>query len=332
MLLTPEWLATFEDNMTLVSEQAYDGLAARLWYQVMTKRRTSDTKRERLSWMLDTAQITTLERGEMNFEQLMSHQHEFEHDFAGRGLMLHRSEFEDKDANGINAATEWSRQIGAYMAWWPQMRVAQTLLANPNAYDGVPFFSDAHHVNPYLGAGAGTYSNDLSGYDLTAGTVDAAVQVLANALAYVRGGIPVPNGQAPRNLVPKAIVHPPMAAARIQQLTSAQYIAQAASSGGGSGDISAVVRKFGLGEPVEAPELGAAFGGSDSTCYLVCTDVVNSDIGGLIYSVREDFQVLYNNDVDTPEFARTGWLQWLVRGRNTVTTGHPFAIFRLRAA
>jgi hypothetical protein len=210
------------------------------------------------------------------------------------------------------------------------------------AYDGQIYFSGSHPNNPF-DTSAGVYANDFTGaasgsypgavpiHDAV--TVDVAFTNLTKAITYVQGALKMPNGEDPRMLKVARLIVPTALVPRAAQLTDAKYIAQAATGGGAAAaDVQAIVSKWGLGEPIEAPELGAAFGGSDTTYYLAVEEVLSSEAGALTYTVREPFRVLYHGEMTDAQLARMNELQWMTTGRNVVSYGHPYLLFRCRAA
>src|SRR5690606_32940653 len=109
----------------------------------------------------------------------------------------------------------------------------------------------------------------------------------------------------------------------------AKIVAQASSgSGGGSANVEAVIRRMGFGEPIEAPELASAFGGSDTTFYLLAENITSSEYGAVAYVDREPFTVNYHGPMTDNELARVREFEWHVEGRNVAAPGHPFLIFR----
>lgn len=339
--LTPSFLYDLETNMRVITSREYERLTSRLWWNQVAKTMPSQARKERISWLLDSAQIyrTTSGGGQMIFDDILMQTVEYENQNAAAGLELKKEQLEDLDGNGVELATHWSRQIGAYSAYWPQKVVAQAILANPTGYDNVAFFANNHPVNPF-NTGAGTYANLFTGASSgiypgaipidTSVTVDVAVQNLAKAIAYV-ASLKMPNGVDPRFLRVASIIVPPALVARAQQITNAKFLAQAAASGGGSGDVEAVIRNFGLGQPIEAPELGSAFGGSDTTYYLAMETITSNELGAFAYINREPFAVNYIGPMTDAEFARQRKFQWTTEGRNTVAPGHPFLLFRCQA-
>jgi phage major head subunit gpT-like protein len=337
--ITPSFVFDLESNMRVITAREYERLLSKLWWNKIAKTGpNSGAKRERVSWLLDTARIQQTGRGgNVEFEDIVSQTTEVEHINAAAGLKIKKEQFEDVDGNGIDYATHWSRQMGAYAAYWPQKMVARSILANGLTYDGQAMFSAAHPVNPFNVA-AGTFANIFTGAAAGAYpgavpidgsvTVETAVANIAKAIAYV-ASIKMPNGEDPRFLQLAQIIVPPALVARAQQITNAKFIAQAINANsGGSGDIEAVVRNFGLGQPIEAAELGSAFGGDDKTYYLAMEEITNNELGAFAYINRDPFSVLYYGPQNSAQLARIREYQWLTEGRNSVLNGHPYLLFK----
>lgn len=343
--LTPEFLFDLESNMRVISEREYERLLSNLWWSMVAKEMPSGAKKERINWLLDTAKIerTIAGGGQVPFEDIVSRTTEYVNENAAAGLELKKEQLEDHDGNGVDLAAHWARQMGAYAAYWPQKEVAKAIRANGNTYDGLPFFSpigSPHLVNPFKPA-AGSFANDFTGAASglypgavpidTSVSLDVAVENLAKVIAYV-ASIKMPNGEDPRMLRVKSIIVPPALVARASQLTQAEYIAQAAASGGGSGDIRAIISRWGFGMPTEAPELASVFsGGSDTTYYVLAEEITTNELGALVYVNREPFQMIFHGPMTDAELARTRKLQWVTEGRNVVGLGHPYLLFRCQA-
>lgn len=346
--LTPEFLFDLESNMRLISSQEYQRLSSNLWWDKVAKRMPSQAKKERINWLLDTAKIERPNAkrggGQAIFEDVVSKTTEFENENAVAGLVVKKEQIEDLDGNGVQLATNWSRQIGAYAAYWPQQMIADAIKANPVTYDGLSFFATNHPVNPF-DTGAGTFANRFTGaasgaypgalpiHESGSGAVTAevALQNLAKAVAYV-ASIKMPNGITPRFLRLNSILVPPALMARAVQLTNAHFVAQSATTGALSGDIRAVAQYLGLGMPVQCDELGAAFGGSDTSYYLVMEEITSNELGAFVYVDREPFSIVYHGPMTSAELARKREFQWTTEGRNTVGAGHPYLLFRADAA
>lgn len=353
--LTPSFLWDLESNMRTITSREYDRLNRNTWWRdVMKVGPKSGSKRERVTWLLDTARIKDTDKGgRIIFEDIVSQTTEVEFTNAAAGLKIKKENFEDIDGQGIDYAAHWSRTTGAYAAYWPQKKLAKTLLANPVSYDTKTFFAADHPVNPFK-LSAGIYSNVFTGaagsgapsptnlgaaypgalpISGTGVTVDDAINNIAKAIAYI-SSMKMPNGEDPRFLSVNKIIVPPALAARAQQITNAKFIAQAANAAAtaaGTGDIEAVVRNFGLGQPVVAPELGAAFGGSDTDYYLLMEEITSNDLGAFVWIPREDFSVQYYGPQTDAQLARMRELHWYTEGRYGLMPGHPFCLFKVRA-
>lgn len=343
--LTPEFLFDLESNMRTISEREYNALLENLWWRSVAKEMQSGAKKERINWLLETAKIErTIEGGgQVSFEDIVSRTTEYVNENAAAGLELKKERFEDHDGNGVDLATHWANQMGAYAAYWPQKEIARAMRANGVTYDGLPFFSpigSPHLVNPFK-PGAGSFANDFTGVasGLYPGavpvddsvTVDVAVSNLSKVIAYI-ASIKMPNGEDPRGLRVEGLLVPPALAARAAQLTQAEYIAQAAASGGGSGDIRAIISRWGFGVPQQADELASVFsGGSDTTYYVIAKQMTSSELGAMVYVNREPFSMIFHGPMTDAQLARTRKLQWVTEGRNVVGLGHPYLLFRCQA-
>jgi len=342
--LTPSFLFDLESNMQLISSNEYARLASGLWWPTVAKEKTSKSKKERITWLLETASIerTAKGGGQAKFDDIVAQSTEIENENAAAGLKLKKEQLDDLDGNGIQLATHWSRQMGAYAAYWPQQAVAEAIRANPTAYDAKAFFASDHPVNPF-DSGVGTYANVFTGassgiypgalkIDVSV-SLETAIENLAKAIAYI-ASILMPSGTAPRMLRPSALIVPPALQSRAIQLTSAKFIAQdSAGGGGGSADVEAVIQNFGFGRPVVAPELSSAFsGGSDSTFYMAMESIATDELGAFIYQNREPFSVNYHGPMSDAELARKREFEWTLEGRNTAAPGHPFLLFQVKAS
>lgn len=344
MTITPQFLFDLESRMRLVSAESYSSLNARTWWRAVAKEMPSQSARERLSWLLDTAKIEYVAEGNVEFEELVTLSTEFEARNAAKGLKLTRNSFEDLDGNGVKLAANWSRAIGQHAAYWPQKQVAAAILANGTGYDALAYFHASHPVNPF-DSGAGTYANlhKTSGGAAGAGacpidksvTLEAAFENLATLFTYI-ASIPQPNGDDPRMLRAVQLICPTALMPRASQLTAASLIAMdSKGGGGGSADgVKAFMSAMGMKAPIEAPELGAAFGGSDTGFYVACEEIGSDELGALTYVNREPFAVTYysgssgGNGLDAI-LSRSRELEWHVQGRNVVGYGHPFLLHKV---
>jgi phage major head subunit gpT-like protein len=349
-MLTPVLLQTLETQIKRVSDESYRGKLSSLWWQNVANADTTTAGRTVKTWLLDSARLTRTNDGEFSSQEMYAIQHEYSVEFAGGGLEMSKTEFDDDDTSPIayQQAAEWAKQMGAQFAYYPQRLVADALIGGNTvttmkAYDGLQFFSTAHPNNPSVSAW-GTYANLFTGgasgsypgaLPIDNGvTVDVAFANLTKLFAYVRG-MKSSNGRDPRGLSFAGIVTPPALFPRVSQLLDAKYIAQAAAGGGAaSADVTKITQIFaGFGTPICADEISAALGGSDTDYYVLLKyDAGNlTELGGLSYVQREPFNIVYNGVMDDAKLQRTNKLQWNARGRNTLAFGHPYYLLKCRA-
>jgi phage major head subunit gpT-like protein len=347
------WLHDLEQNMRSITIDQYKSLLAHLWWQRVAAQKTSMAKKEVFAWLISTATIKAMEPGQADFEEMLSQYSDLENKFAGAGLTLRREQLEDifngvPGGEGLHKARRWSADIGKQAAYWPQKLVAHAILdgaaATSTTYDGLTFFNTAHYVNG-VDSSDGTFANILNpttvgGATRIDGAVtrDVAAENLSRVGAYI-AGVKMPNGEDPRGLRMRAILHPPAMRFAVVELLKTTLIAQAAASGGGSADVAAAVRDWNLEEPIQADELAASCtspagnSGSDTTYYILANEVAaDDDLGALVYQVREPFAIVYNDGMTDAELARTRELQWVSAGRNAVGYGHPYQLFKVTAA
>lgn len=345
--LTPLLVRELESRIQGIATGDYARLAANTWWQLVAKKRTISSKKETLVWLLETAMIrdTGKSGGKTSFDDLVAQYTELETRHAGAGLRVTKDQLTDlfngePGGEAFQLAGEWARQIGAYMAYWPQKGTANFLKTAHNlasaggftGYDGKAFFATDHPLNPY-DASAGTFKNLFTGGD--AAPIDTAVtmDVAANNLAKVWGlikSIKAVNGEDPRGLTPRHIIVPPKMYPRAKQLTEADFIAQAAAAGGGSADFRAFLSALGLITPVCADEI-AGFE-SDTSWYVVCEQHAADQLGGVLYVEREPFRMSAYGDMSSAEMSRLKMLEWDLDGRNSIAPGHPYLLFKVKAA
>lgn len=337
-VISPSYLMDLESRMRFIQETEYLELTSKLWWDKCTKIIPSGSKRELVSWIINSAQLEDQGLGgNMTFDDMSIVETEFKPKDAGKGLKLRKNTFEDLDGNGVEVATEWSKQIGAQFAYWGQKQISTFLMNGAQstslAYDGLPYFSASHLVHP-LDSTKGTYSNLITGKPIDASvTTDVALANLQSVFASI-ASIKAPNGSDPRNLEPAFILAPPKLFPRAVQLTNAKFIAQAAATGGGGADVEALIASMGFGMPVQANEL--AGWESDTSFFVFCKAATTTTLGGLVYVDREPFHVTYYTGEGGATgldaiLSRTKELEWHAAGRNVAGYGHPYAVIKVTA-
>jgi phage major head subunit gpT-like protein len=349
--LLPTFVVDLETDMQEIVQASYGSLVSELWYPRITKVRTTDALNDILFWMLDTFQIRDegKEGGNKHFEDLISQQTTISHRHAGGGIIIKNDQLLDQDGRGLDQAANWSRQAGAYMAYWPQKRTA-FFMKNAHtpslftSYDGVAFFATNHAVNPGK-ASAGTYSNLHTGAATAASgntprdpgacpidesvSVEVAVQNLGKIFAYL-AAIKQANGEDPRGLRPESLFVSPTLFPRAVQLTNAKMIAQIASSGAGSANIEALINALGYAQPVMCAELE---GFENGTTYFVGAKQLLSDpFGAIVYTQREPFSINWYTGITDVELKRRNELEYHVDGRNSITSGHPYLLHKCKGS
>lgn len=363
--ITPTFLVKLEDNMQMITENEFVRmtLSDNLWWREVTRVRQSANRKEIIAWLLSTAQIFEEGKtgGNITFDDMASKSVIYEHSRFGAGLKLTVDELTDNDAHGFDFAAEWSAQIGALMAYFPQQQVAKAILNGESttgpfgtAYDGLAYFagnSSPHPNNPFRTSG-GYYANLLTGASAAASggkpaypgalpidtgvTLDVAFANLQKFIAYI-AAIKMPNGITPRFLKLKSLLLPPELTARGQQLTNARFIAQQATGGAGSGDVEAVIKNWGLGTPTTVQEFSTGVAADATSWYGATEQVQSTQLGALVFIERVPFKVTYytgaggGTGVDAV-LDRAVELEWHLRGRNANGYGHPYGLFKNKAA
>lgn len=323
MEMNPAYLSDLTTNLRVVSNRSYEERNKGLWWQKVASPKRSESKRQVLAWLLDQFKLNLEStEGQVEFEKAIVRLAEYEHGFETDGLELSESDFEDLDGVGVDFATAFCRKMGAEFAYSPQRQVAAMLNANPTAYDGQAFFSTAHPVSGKAGdLSMGTYSNLYASKPIhDAVTIEVAKANLGSVIAQARA-IKSPDG-GPRSLKPVGLIVPSEMTTRATDLLGARFIGSA-----GSQDHQATISAWGLGTPIVGDELGAAFGGSATSYYLVMADTLSDDLGAFVWSVRKDYRIKYPTMQDAL-YQESGKLRWVAQGRTALAPGHPFLMVK----
>lgn len=329
------FIQDLESRMQLISENAYTDAISRAWWNRVAKSRPVASRAEILSWLLSTGQIKESDgEGQIRFEDLVRQTATVEVGLHTDGMRITKSQVDDFAAGAFGGealenAAEWSANKGAEAALYPQDRLAAMILAGETAtgYDGVPYFSTAHPLNPFRPE-VGTYSNLLTGgtYAIHSGTADAAAAAFSLACGKV-SEIKTANGATSRRLQVVGLLHPPALKYRAQIVTGARFVGGTA----GSTDIEMITSPAGI-EPIEAPELGLAFGGSDTAYYLVTSGASRSQLGAFVHADREPFAISYFGPEGSSELVRNRQLQYTIAGRMEVAYGHGYGLVKVTGA
>lgn len=336
----------------IVDDYAAYSASSNQWWRQVTKLINGGARQEILTWVVQTAMLESQgeQGGNFNFDDLGFATKTITPEFVGKALKLRKAQLEDivngiVGGEGLAIGTSWMRQMAGQFGYWPQRNIAKALTtghlttsAYGLAYDGQAFFASTH---PYdvNDAGKGTYSNLITTASLS---TDAATTVTTLKKIYgTIGAIKMPNGTDPRYLKPKAIIAGPTLYPAVTQALDAKFLTAAVTVSstvvGGSSDITGLLRGIGNIDVIEAPEL-AGFE-SDTTYFVVAAadGVPADDLAGFVYLQRDPFQVKFytgggGGDAYVDAILdRANELEWHAQGRNIVTYGHPYRIFKCTA-
>ena len=325
MLITPTFVVSFETNMKTIVENNWKNVSANLYWDRLMKTRPSESKKEILYWMLNTAKIYPEGNGgNTRFDDMVGFTTSYENDNAGAGFRLTRNEIDDNHMTStgqgvLDSASQWASDIGNAAAFYPQQALLNLITNGKTAtgYDGVPFFSASHPLNP--GGGGGTYSNIITAATIvpTSGATELenlgiAQTNFAKALAAVRSKKFL-NG-VPRYLKPEVLVVP----------TALQYRAQQLLGAGVLGQTTNILTSLGMDIIVD-PLLDA----EPTVYYIGVADMMAGDLGPFIWSDRKPFSMnTYTADSEA-ELNRRDEFEWTMKGRNAAIYGHPYLMYRV---
>lgn len=347
--LTASFLFDFKSNMQAISERSYQNKLKNLHYQKFTKTRSSGSEREIFAWLLSTARLQRNgQGGNIQYDTLAQVKQTYTMGNFAAGTKISKNQLTDLDGKGVDIGAEWSAQVGADIAYFPQREVITQLLNGETGlcYDGKAFFATDHPVNPSI-PGSTTYSNlftDLP-IDSASTTLDVALDNLNIGLARI-SAIKMPNGVDPRFLTVKLIMGPPALRARLQQLTHAKFLGQASNgAGGGTGDVERVIQDQAFGEPVVMAELaasqsyplgengtGSTVSGDDESFYVFCQESDQSELGAMVWINREPvtIQTFTGEGGQNVELARAREIEMQAQGRAVAGFGLPFYAFKFK--
>lgn len=324
MIISPEYVYDFETNLQAIMVDEWARIMPDLFWDQFMKVRTSSTKKELIEWMLTTAGIYAQDDGgQIRFDDLVSISHEITNANFGAGLMLSRNDIED---NSIDRAGQWAQHIGSAGAYWPQKKMFELILAGESAlgYDGVAFFSASHPVNPFNTA-LGNYSNLIAAKPIDSSvTLAVASDNLASVVATIKQ-IKMPNGEY-RHLKTKKLMGPPQLEKRMLELTQAQAFGQGGSQTTATADN--VLRNYGWDAPHVAHELA----GDATSYYVACEDITSDEVGALMFQERKAWQLDSYQGETQVELDRRDEFEWHFKGRNAAAYGHPYLLFKVKAA
>ncbi len=334
MKITPELIVSFETQVVGLVTGNWDRVVANLNWDRAMKQRPASTKREILTWLLETAAIYPEgDGGNKRFDDMVAATMSFDHSHAGNGLRLTADEIKDnqmKDNPNVGAmdyATKWAKDMGAAAGYEPQKQLFNLILNGTTAlaYDGKPFFATDHPVNP--NGGGGVYSNHIANVPLvvTSGATEQDNIIigrknLGKAQAAVRKNRFV-NG-VPRMLVPTTLWVQSDSYDYANMLVNSGVIA--ATSNTSAADPKSPTKKL---EVISCAELDGETAG---TYYIGVEDMLSDELGAFIWSELEAFSMQTYGPMTEAALGRMKQFEWLLDGRNQAIYGHPYQFYRCK--
>ncbi|MCC6557186.1 MAG: Mu-like prophage major head subunit gpT family protein [Polyangiaceae bacterium] len=315
MLWTAKHVIGFEDRLKSIVNDDYQNALRRVWWPQVMGTRPSSGKREIIEWLLTTAQIVDLPKGEMQFDDLVTQTHEAVNVPRGGGLRLDRDHWEDDEAK---FAAQWAAQMGSEMALSPQYECVGLFVGGEQqkAYDGRPFFAEDHPVNPFDDS-KGTYRNlvtDVSQMDptLPALPVDLSPETFALGVAHMKTFV-MPNGRN-RDLQPVLLAAPPQLESKARTVTGAKYISATDN----------VLTDYHV-EPLIINQLSF----EPRSWYLLAQQ--GGELGmPFMWQERTAYGMTSYTGLTDAELSRMNKLEWHVRGRNVAYYGHPYLAIKFK--
>jgi phage major head subunit gpT-like protein len=316
LIVTPQIVRRIEDNLRYLLVSSWARREKNLWWRRVMKTRSSSTKKELLQWMLETAQIRPMGNGgRYTYDDLVEVFWEIINEDFGAALNLTSDEI--SDGEGLDRSGKWGKHIGNSGAYWPQGQ-ATYLLKNGKkllCYDGQPFFSKTHPVNPYIGAASGVYPNLFTGIPFSP---EGLAQVYAQIEAIV-----APDG-IPRHLQPKIVAAGPDLRYPVTQALGAGSFTDPLNAVQGAAATNIIKTSYGFEPPIIAPEFDEL-----GVWYLFCELIEDDELAGLIYQERAPYALNIYAPMTDPELGRLDAFEWQLKGRNAASYGHPFLTFRI---
>lgn len=325
IVISPEYIMNFETDMRFVMTNSWSRTLKKLWWQRLMLLETTGSATQFIEWMLETARIQPLgpKGASMPNDPLVAVSQELTHNHFGNGLELFRSDIEDSK---VARAPKWANDTGSAQAYWPQRLLAQLMQNGTTnlAFDGLPFFSNAHPVNPYDAAGAtlanfGLYSNNHIGCPFN---VDSLMRVTA----YIES-IRHPGG-APMGALPTILVFPSNFRFRANQILNAESYTDVLNTAQAAAATNIVKTAYDFEPPIIASELN-----NEPTVWYVGVPADQDAFDGAFgYLERQPFEVNSYAPMDEARLADVNVFQWKNKGRNGGFYGLPYRFHRCVAA
>lgn len=307
MEITAQNVIALEDRFQKLFNTDYQVVLSKAWWDKLATMKTSQGRKEVYQFLLTTFGLDLLPKGEMIYNNMVTQAFEKENEDRGGAISLSRNQVED---DLFQFAADLAGQMGASIALAPQYLIVD-LIKNGETnlgYDGVPFFSNSHPVNPAV-SGSSTYDNLVTGAALSISTFAAGVAQMAGFL--------MPNGKN-RNLTPSLLVCPPSLWKTAMEICQAKYISATENIFASNIGVDVLM----VHELEDEP----------TSWYLMATAPnAGTALNPFIYQIRRPYEMTSYTGANTMELGKTNKLEWQIRGRDAAVYGHPFQAIKFKA-
>lgn len=316
MLWLTNRVMAFEDRVEKRISNAYQLALQNAWYDRVMSDRVGKGRKDHFEWLLTTAQIYELAKGEMRYDDLITQAHYVEHKRFGVGLRIDREQWEDDE---VGFASDWMDQAGAAMAMEPQYQAISLLTGGESnlGYDGVAFFHASHPVHPGDST-KGTYRNlfTTDGQLLGTGATNApALSTTLFPLAVAKmKQFKMPNGKN-RNLKPDLLIVGPTLEKTAREVLFAGYI----------NATDNILKDYQI-DLLVINEI------TDNSWYLQASNGETPGLLPFVRSIRREFQMTSYDGLTQAELNRMDELEWLIKGRYAYTYGHPYQMIKVKVS
>lgn len=326
LLDIPTVVRRFDSNLQTIVSSAWARRLREQWWKRIVKTRSSTTGTDIIQWLLETAKLRDMGQGGRNvYSDMMAANLSITNKEIGEDLKLKAIEIlnamggqNGAERNALDFAAHWGRQVGAQGSDWPQLQAAlfMTGQITVTAYDGLPFFNEAHWVNPATKAGA-TFTNVFYGMPFDADNY-AAIG------AYIET-IPGPDGRS-RKIKPRIV-----ATGSDNRYSGLQLFQAASFTDPKNGSKAAADNVTKSLYDTEAPIADAdlSMTGADKGTWWIAAELQEDDqLAGMIFQERIPFTLKSYTDFSDVQLAREEAFEWKFRGWNQFSAGHPFLLFK----
>lgn len=325
----PSILRGVDTNLKTIISSTWARRLKDIWWNRIARTRSSSTKIEYVQWLLETAQIHDLGNGGRNvYGDMMGANWSIENEDKGNSLVLTINEIMDalgstgSTGSKLEYAANWAKQIGNAGVVWPQEQTASLMKsATALCYDGHPFFYEAHEVNHVTGGG-GTFANELHGVPFTPTNY-------ADVCAYI-ATIVAPDGK-PRKVKPRIVAGGEDLRLPFASVFGTESIVTTDPlNPNGTASASNLVKTLYETEPYIATADLSMTGNDRGTWWLGAELLEDDELSGIIYQEREAFTLRGLTMETDAELMRRRVFEWQFYGRNAISHGHPFLLFRMK--